>query len=42
VDGLIAATAIEHDLTLLTRNVSDFAGTGAVILNPRENPRSDP
>jgi predicted nucleic acid-binding protein len=25
-DGLIAASAIEHGLTLLTRNVKDFAG----------------
>ena len=33
-DGLIAATAIEHDLTLVTRNVRDFADTGTVILNP--------
>ena len=31
VDGLIAATAIEHDLTLLTRNVKDFAATGTSI-----------
>jgi predicted nucleic acid-binding protein len=38
VDGLIAATALEHDLTLLTRNVSDFSGTGVTILNPWEDP----
>ncbi len=38
VDGLIAATALEHDLTLLTRNVSDFSGTGVTILNPWESP----
>jgi len=25
-DGLIAATAIEHDLTVVTRNVRDYAG----------------
>ncbi len=25
-DGLIAATALEHDLTVVTRNVKDFAG----------------
>ena len=25
-DGLIAATALEHDLTLVTRNVRDFVG----------------
>jgi predicted nucleic acid-binding protein len=38
VDGLIAATALEHDLTLLTRNVKDFSGTGVAILNPWESP----
>jgi predicted nucleic acid-binding protein len=30
----IAATALEHDLTLVTRNVKDFAGLGVVLLNP--------
>jgi toxin FitB len=33
-DGLIAATALEHDLTLVTRNVRDFADLGVVIFNP--------
>jgi predicted nucleic acid-binding protein len=33
-DGLIAATAIEHDLAIVTRNVTDFAGCGPVIVNP--------
>jgi len=33
-DGLIAATALEHDLTVVTRNVSDFAGLGVGIFNP--------
>lgn len=33
-DGLIAATALEHDLTLVTRNVRDFAGTGVRVVNP--------
>lgn len=37
VDGLLAATALEHDLTLLTRNVRDFAGTGVTVLNPWES-----
>lgn len=27
-DGMIAATSIEHDLTVVTRNVKDFAGLG--------------
>jgi predicted nucleic acid-binding protein len=34
VDGLIAATAIEHGLTLATRNVKDFESLGATIFNP--------
>jgi predicted nucleic acid-binding protein len=33
-DGMIAATACEHGLTLVTRNVKDFAGLGVMILNP--------
>jgi predicted nucleic acid-binding protein len=33
-DGMIAATALEHGLTLVTRNVKDFAGLGVVLLNP--------
>ena len=35
-DGLIAATALEHDLILVTRNVGDFAGLGIEVLNPWE------
>jgi predicted nucleic acid-binding protein len=31
--GLIAATALVHDLTLITRNVKDFAGLGVAIFN---------
>jgi predicted nucleic acid-binding protein len=33
-DGMIAATALEHDLTIVTRNEKDFAGLGVVVLNP--------
>lgn len=33
-DGLIAATALVHGMTVVTRNVSDFESTGAAILNP--------
>ncbi len=34
IDGLLAATALQHDLTLATRNVKDVAATGVPILNP--------
>ena len=33
-DGLIAATALVHGMTVVTRNVSDFAPTGVPTLNP--------
>jgi predicted nucleic acid-binding protein len=33
-DGFIAATALEHDLTVVTRNVRDFAGLGIAVFNP--------
>lgn len=35
-DGLISATAIVHDLTLVTRNVRDVERTGVRLLNPWE------
>jgi predicted nucleic acid-binding protein len=35
-DGLIASTAIEHGLAIVTRNVTDFATCGAAIVNPWE------
>jgi predicted nucleic acid-binding protein len=33
-DGLIAATALEHDLTVVTRNAKDFADLGVTVFNP--------
>ncbi len=37
-DGLIAATALVHGMTVVTRNVSDFEPTGVSILNPWTSP----
>lgn len=34
VDGLMAATALVHGLTLVTRNVRDVTGTGVTVVNP--------
>jgi predicted nucleic acid-binding protein len=33
-DGLLAATAIRHNLTLVTRNTKDVAATGVSLFNP--------
>lgn len=35
-DALIAATALHHNFTLVTRNIRDFVGTGVQLLNPWE------
>jgi toxin FitB len=34
IDAFIAATAIVHDMVLVTRNVKDFQRTGVRLLNP--------
>ena len=34
LDKQVAATALIHDLVLVTRNVKHFAGTGVKIINP--------
>lgn len=36
-DALIAATALVHGMTVVTRNVADFLSTGVSILNPWES-----
>lgn len=33
-DAMIAATALVHAMTVVTRNVSDFAPTGVPVFNP--------
>ena len=33
-DGLIAATAKQHGLHLMTRNISDFEASGVMLINP--------
>jgi len=34
IDGLLAATALHYNLTVVSRNVSDFTNVGVPILNP--------
>jgi len=36
LDGMIAATALQHDLIVATRNTRDFKKTGVKTLNPFE------
>lgn len=38
IDSLLAATALHHNLTLVTRNVRDFEGLGVTLLNPWTTP----
>jgi predicted nucleic acid-binding protein len=33
-DGMIAATALEHGLTVVTRNTKDFDALGVALINP--------
>jgi predicted nucleic acid-binding protein len=36
IDGLLAATALHHNLTMVSRNVCDFAAAQVPVLNPWE------
>lgn len=38
IDALLAATAVQYSLTLVSRNVRDFPVAGLDILNPLEAP----
>lgn len=38
IDSLIAASALEHGLVLVTRNVADFAHAPILVLNPWKEP----
>lgn len=44
VNKQIAAIALVYDLTVVTRNMADFAGTGVRLLNPflRDQAPADP
>ena len=37
IDGLLAATAIQHNLTLVTRDTRDVGTTGVMLFNPWSN-----
>ena len=39
-DLIIAATALHHDLTIVTRDTSDYRKTGAALFNPWTDPAS--
>ncbi len=34
LDGFLAATALVHDLTIATRNITDFQGLGVALVDP--------
>ncbi len=38
-DALIAATALVHGMTVVTRNLADFRATGVPLLNPWDAPQ---
>ncbi len=39
IDSLIASTAIQHNLIVVTENTKDFSQTGARIINPLDIPK---
>ncbi|MBK1653159.1 MULTISPECIES: PIN domain-containing protein [Allochromatium] len=42
IDSLLAATALEHGLTLVTRNLDDFALPGVRVINPWQTGSTTP
>lgn len=36
IDGLLAATAVHHNLTVVSRNTRDFEAANVLVLNPWE------
>jgi predicted nucleic acid-binding protein len=40
-DALIAATALVHGMTVITRNLADFEPTGARVINPWNEPTEE-
>lgn len=36
IDALLSATALQHDLTVVSRNVNDFSVAGLAVVNPWE------
>jgi len=36
IDGLLASTALHHNLTIVSRNIKDFSGARVAVLNPWE------
>jgi len=37
IDALLAATAVQHDLTIVSRNASDFSVVDLAVVNPWES-----